>query len=166
MKHILLFETFSETNYSSFQKRTIDELLDKMVANGIDSLTQPELDTLKNADQIEDKNDKSNTKAFNFNKVYSDTTGGLVFNLTSVEYSDIEVFYYGTLNFKHISEDKSVYDIKYRGYVYKDLETESVEYSFVDLNDEQFDPSEYDLHYEFDDLIQQVAYDDEIIDLL
>jgi hypothetical protein len=165
MKFLMLFE-----EYSSYQTKVLDDLLDKISKSGIDSLSPEERKQLKNIDDVKSpevqkllKNDDVETepsKASTFdvkniiNKKYFDSTKEICFLLKNIDDTDeYGVLYMGDIYFR--------YKV-YHGYIVKVKETESADYNFISDNSEIFEPSEYDLHYEFDGLIEEVFYDENI----
>lgn len=172
MKYVLLFEA-----YTSHQEKIMDDLLDKINDFGIDSLTPEEKNMLNNLDTIESpevkklmNNDDDDENRGNFisglsdatskaflsgenvvNKKYFDTTKQICFLLKQIIDDGDDIIYVGEIHFKGVI---------YNGYISKHKETESSMFAFVEDNGKEFDPTEFDLHYEFDDLIQEVFYDE------
>lgn len=171
MKYLMLFES-----YTSHQEKLMDELLDKISNFGMDSLSPEEKNMLKNLDTIESPEVKklmSNDDAENsgeyisgfsdatakdflsgknvINKKYFDTTKQICFLLKQILDDKDDVIYAGEIHFKGVI---------YNGYMSKHKETESSMFAFIEDDGKEFDPTEYDLHYEFDDLIQEVFYDE------
>jgi hypothetical protein len=157
----MLFE-----EYSSYQTKVLDDLLDKISKNGVDSLTPEEKIQLKNIEDIKSpevqkllKNNEEPAEQSIFdseniiNKKYYDSTNEICFLLKKIENESTGVVYIGEIHFR--------YKI-YKGYLVKDKETEQSDYKFISENDEEFDPVDYDLHYEFDGLIEEIFYDDTI----
>jgi hypothetical protein len=170
MKYIMLFEA-----YSSYQEKIMDDLLDKISKNGVDSLTPEEKNMLQKLDTIESPevkkllnnngdddeilggfDDKTGKAFFSdenvINKKYFDSSKEICFLLKQIIDDKENVIYMGEIHFRGII---------YTGYISKNKKTEYFDYAFIeDKNGVEFEPTEYDLHYEFDDLIQDVIYDE------
>lgn len=164
MKFLMLFEAFS-----NYQTKVVDELLDKISKNGVNSLSPDELNKLKDVDNIkspsvkallkDDGEDETPADSSIFdieniiNKKYFDSTNQICFLLKQIEDESTGVVYFGDIHFK--------YKI-YKGYLIRDKESESSDYKFMSEDGEEFEPAEHDLHYEFDGLIEEVFYDENI----
>ena len=162
MKFLMLFEA-----YTKYQEKTLDEILDKISKYGMNSLTPDEKNILGNIEDVKspevqkllkkDENEPSETSIFNaenvINKKYYDTTKKICFLLKNISEEDNSVIYIGEIHFR--------YKI-YNGYLVKDIETEQSDYKFMTDSGEEFEPADYDLHYEFDGLIEEVFYDENI----
>lgn len=85
-------------------------------------------------------------------KTYTDSSDSIDFNLYSVKDETDSIKYLGEVWFD---------GIKYDGYIEFVKSTGQPIHNFTDSEGNEFDPTEYDLHYQFDDLIQNVI-DDEI----
>lgn len=160
MKHIKLFEEYiGGKHYSNYGIKTMDELLDKISKQGIDSLTDEEKERLSQFDTLSqpepeqkeiNKTEEIDTVS-NINKKYYDKTKEIGFILKEISDDDKEVYYSGTLFFR---------GVQYNGYFSKDKKTDAPFYSFISSDGKEFHPADYDLHYEFDDMIQEIFYDE------
>jgi hypothetical protein len=150
MLHIKLFEEYNT-------KPIIDTILDKINKTGYNSLTNDEILILNQMDDIKtiDEPKKIEYQQKEFNKKYYDSTKKICFVLSNIDknINTDEIYFYGNIYFRNNI---------YYGYISYDIESESFLYEFIDKNDNEFEPMEYNLHYEFDKLIQKIIYDDEI----
>lgn len=150
MKYLMLFEEY--TTYH-------DELLDKISKYGIESLTDKEKEALKNLDNPEDETEKVELQAqkilkeVNKNKKIYDKTKKIGFQLTKILDTESQRIYIGNIYFR---------GKKFEGYMSIDKETHSPHYDFISSDKMIFEPAEFDLHYEFDDMMEEVFYDDQI----
>lgn len=158
----MLFEA-----YTSYQTKLMNDLLDK----GYNNLSEIDKEKLRNIDKqkepvaepVQDSPIKSRgewkgtkDKFDNFkpqNKEYSDSTETIKFKLISTAETPEHDVYQGEI----------YYDgVKYFGYIFKDKVTEEPTYKFQSMDNREFEPADHDLHYEFDDLLQQIVYDENI----
>jgi len=164
MKHLMLFEA-----YTSYQTKLMNDLLDK----GYNNLSEIDKEKLRNIDkQKEPKVQKdpdvqrlinprgewrgTKDKLDNFkpqNKEYTDSTDTIKFKLVATAETPEFDVYQGEIHYD---------GVEYFGYVFKDKVTEEQTYKFQSMDNREFEPADYDLHYEFDDLLQQICYDENI----
>jgi hypothetical protein len=163
MRYLMMFEAFNES-LTKHQEFTMNNILDKISKDGVDSLTPEERKMLNNIEDIEapvpdilkdtEIPDGGYGNKVSINKKYFDSSKKIAFLLKEVTDKNDEVMYFGEIHFQG--------DI-YIGEMTKNKETEQPFYLFINTkNGEEFEPSNYDLHYEFDDLMQEVFYDESI----
>ena len=85
-------------------------------------------------------------------KTYTDSSDSIDFNLRRVNDEVDSIKYFGEVIFD---------GIEYKGYIEFIKSSGQPIHNFNDSEGNEFDPTEYDLHYQFDDLMQEVI-DDEI----
>ena len=151
MKHLMLFEAYSKIH---------DDILDKISKSGFDSLTPREKKIISNIDMDYDEPEEIQKPTIKpkynnqfLNKKYTDTTGKITFVLKEIDDEEKEVNYSGILYHNGLI---------YNGYMSKDKETDAPYFDFKTANGDEFYPANYNLHYEFDDLMQEVFYDDDL----
>ena len=162
----MLFEA-----YTSYQTKRMNDLLDK----GFKNLTASEKDELKNIDKLKEPVDKPvesapvNTGAKSRedfdsdmgdfvnqkkqDKIYTDSTDTVIFRLIETSECKTHYVFKGAIQYN---------DDLYFGYIFNDRVTEEPTYKFTNMKGVGFEPADHDLHYEFDDLLQQVIYDETI----
>lgn len=146
MKHVMLFE-----KYTKYQEKEADRLLDKMLDQGEESLTPDEIKRLKELDSLAqpDPTKQDNDKRV-VRKDY--TVDDIIFTLKDITSNDKIESYNGVIRFGGVT---------YNGYIMRDIETEQAYHYFIDNDGVQFEPTEVDLAYEFDDLMDEVFTDNE-----
>lgn len=152
MKYIKLYENFNTTP-------AVDKVLDKISKSGYNSLTDQERLIVNMMSDMRTIDDKPQYKEIRINKTFTDSTDTIRFVLDYVISNSNENIYHGAVYHA---------DIRYTGTIIKNKETEVYTYDFYNITDfdDIFEPVEYDLHYEFDNLIELIIYDEEIEKML